>query len=190
VSNSEPFNAQPNAQQWQPQTQDQQSQTQLQQPIQQWQGDQQQSQAPAPYQQPGTLTHPVTNLDTSRSLLKFILLGIITFGIYSVWVVARSGEDLNLIASRWDNKRTMSYWLIAFVLGPLTGGIAWLVWMHIVCERIESEQKRREMRPDVRTEDFWLWGFLGSFIIVGPFIFWNKFLNAMNNLAADYNVNG
>ena len=27
-------------------------------------------------------------LDTNRSLLKYILLGIITFGIYDVWVLA------------------------------------------------------------------------------------------------------
>ena len=40
--------------------------------------------------------------DTNRSLLKYILLGIITFGIYDVWVLARAGEDLNVIASRWD----------------------------------------------------------------------------------------
>ena len=48
-------------------------------------------------------------LDTNRSLLKYILLGIITFGIYDVWVLARAGEDLNVIASRWDGRRTMNF---------------------------------------------------------------------------------
>ena len=32
--------------------------------------------------------------DTNRSLLKYILLGILTFGIYDVWVLARAGEPL------------------------------------------------------------------------------------------------
>ena len=58
--------------------------------------------------------------DTNRSLLKYILLGIITFGIYDVWVLARAGEDLNVIASRWDGRRTMNFWLVALVISPLT----------------------------------------------------------------------
>ena len=70
--------------------------------------------------------------DTNRSLLKYILLGIITFGIYDVWVLARAGEDLNVIASRWDGRRTMNFWLVALVISPLTIGIAmYLSLIHI-----------------------------------------------------------
>lgn len=80
--------------------------------------------------------------DTNRSLLKYILLWIITFGIYDVWVLARAGEDLNVIASRWDGRRTMNFWLVALVISPLTIGIAMYIWMHQVCGSIGREQNR------------------------------------------------
>lgn len=38
--------------------------------------------------------------------------------------------------------------------------------------------------------DYWLWGILGSLIIVGPFIYMYKYLKAINTLCADYNHRG
>ncbi|MES9168831.1 DUF4234 domain-containing protein [Cutibacterium acnes] len=140
--------------------------------------------------QPCAPAFQMGTLDTNRSLLKYILLGIITFGIYDVWVLARAGEDLNVIASRWDGRRTMNFWLVALVISPLTIGIAMYIWMHQVCGRIGREQNPRGMKSGVTAGDFWLWAVLGGFIIVGPFIFMHKFLHAVNALAADYNVRG
>ena len=129
-------------------------------------------------------------LATNRSLTKFILLGIITLGIYSVWQTARSGDDLNLMASKWDGKRSMSYWLIFFLLGPITLQIMSLVWWNGFAARIGNEQVRRGLPKTVSASDFWLWGILGSIIIVGPFIFAHKWLHAMNSLCANYNEFG
>src|SRR5690625_919955 len=130
------------------------------------------------------------NFDTNRSLTKYILLGFITFGIYQIWVVARGGEDLNAIASRWDNKRSMNYWLMFFIIIPITLGIAYLVWWHKTSDRIGSEQQRRGLQRTVSSSDFWLWGILGGLIVVGPFIFYHKWLHAMNAICADYNTRG
>ena len=38
--------------------------------------------------------------------------------------------------------------------------------------------------------DYWLWGILGSLIIVGPFIYMYKYLKAINTLCADFNHRG
>ncbi len=150
----------------------------------------QQSCDPRSVPQPCAPAFQMGTLDTNRSLLKYILLGIITFGIYDTWVLARAGEDLNVIASRWDGRRAMNFWLVALVISPLTIGIAVYIWMHQVCGRIGREQNRRGMKSGVTAGDFWLWAVLGGFIIVGPFIFMHKFLHAVNALAADYNVRG
>lgn len=130
------------------------------------------------------------NFDTNRSLLKLVLLGFITLGIYSAWVIARSGEDLNSIAGRWDNKRSMNFWLLAIVVGPLTLGIGHLVWWHKTSARIGNELQRRGLNPTVTAADFWLWSILGSLIIIGPFIFLYKWLTAMNHLCRHYNTYG
>ena len=52
-------------------------------------------------------------LRTKRGLLKFVLLGLITFGIYDIWQMSEVRETLNLIATRRDGKRTMHYCLMA-----------------------------------------------------------------------------
>lgn len=137
------------------------------------------------------MTAPVrANFDTNRSLVKYILLGIITLGIYCIWVTARAGEDLNAVASRWDNKRSMNFWLLALIVSPITGGIANLVWWHKTSARIGNEQQRRGIQKTVSAADFWLWNVLGSLILVGPFIFMHKWLRAMNQLCADFNERG
>lgn len=110
-------------------------QNNYQQPVEQnfQQGDQQpapQYQQPTPqYQQPyGQQPYgPVRQLNTRRGLLKLILLSIITFGIYPFVFFSGISEDINLIASRFDGKKTMHYCLMAFIIGPLTFGIGFIV---------------------------------------------------------------
>lgn len=70
------------------------------------------------------------SLRTKRGLLKYLLLGLVTFGIYDIWQMSEVGTTLNLIATRRDGKRTMHYCLMFFLLGWLTLGIGWLVWYH------------------------------------------------------------
>lgn|SRR5690625_1202317 len=134
--------------------------------------------------------HMRANFDTNRSLTKFILLGLITFGIYQAFVLARGGEDLNAIASRWDNKRSMNFWLVFFLVGPITLGIAHLVWYHKTSARIGGEQRRRGLPQTISAGTYWGWGILGIFIVVGPWVFYYKWLHAMNDLCGHYNVNG
>lgn len=48
---------------------------------------------------------PARQLKTNRSLLKYILLSIITFGIYGIVVMSNISSDINTIASRYDGKK-------------------------------------------------------------------------------------
>ncbi len=129
-------------------------------------------------------------LSTDRSLLKFVLLNIITLGIYGIVILSNISNDINTIAQRYDNKHTMHYCLIAFIFSWLTLGIASLVWYHRISERIGNEQIRRGIPRKISAETFWIWSVLGSLIIVGPFIYMHKFLHSMNDLCEDYNMRG
>ncbi len=135
-------------------------------------------------------TAPVGQLKTNKSLLKFILLSMITFGIYGIVVMSSVSSDINVIASRYDGKKTMHYCLLFFLVGPITAGIATLVWNHRIANRIGAELTRRGIGYSLGASDFWLWGVLGSLIIVGPFIYLYKLLKATNLLCEHYNVNG
>lgn len=143
------------------------------------------------YTQPmGVQAAPVGQLKTNRGLIKFILLTMITFGIYAIVYYSSISNDINVMASRYDGKKTMHFCLLAFLVSPFTLGIATFVWFHKMSNRIGSELSRRGISYSFSATDFWLWDILGSLIFVGPFIYLHKLSVAMNQLSADYNVRG
>ncbi len=133
---------------------------------------------------------PIMQLNTSRGLAKYILLSLITFGIYGLVCMSGISSDINTIASRYDGKRTMHFCLLAFIVTPLTLGIGAIVWYHNISARIGNELRRRGIAYGFDAASFWLWNVLGSLIIIGPFVYCHKMFKAMNLLAENYNVYG
>jgi len=158
------------------------------QPVQYEEQPQQQQQPQQPYVAPGG--PPADQLKTNRSLLKYILLSIVTFGIYSIVFYYGVSSDINVTASRYDGKKTMNYALLLFLIAPLTMGIAALVWNHKLFSRMGEELKRRNLSAQLSATDFWLWGVVGSIIIVGPFIALHKLATASNQINESYNMYG
>lgn len=148
----------------------------------------------ANYQQPAANANyqprPVGQLKTDRGLLKFILLSLITFGIYAIVAYSSISNDINVIASRYDGKKTMHYCLLCFIVAPITLGIGGIVWTHKISNRIGTELKRRNINYSFGASDFWLWGVLGSLIFVGPFVYTHKLFKSMNMLSESYNIYG
>lgn len=129
-------------------------------------------------------------LRTNRGMLKTILLSLITCGIYGIWFYSTVGEDINMVASRRDGKKTMHYCLLFFLIGPLTCEIATIVWCHKISARIGEEARARGIATSFGASTFWLWGILGSLIFVGPFVYLHKLCKTMNAINADFNAKG
>lgn len=136
-------------------------------------------------------THPspVLLLPTKRSLVKMFFLGILTLGIYPTVIWSRMVQEVNMVASRYDGERTMSYFGMLMV-SPITLMVYSFVWMHSLCRRIGDELGRRGIRYRFGPRDFWLWNVLGCLILAGPFVFIHKLTKAMNLMNADYNKVG
>ena len=133
---------------------------------------------------------PAYKLKTNRGLLKYILLGLITLGIYDIVVMYDVTESTNMVATPHDGRKSTNYLLMFFLFGWLSLGIAWLVWYSNLSDRIGNELQRRGMPREVSMADFWLWNILGALIIVGPFIYLYKLLKATNMMCEDYNARG
>ena len=133
---------------------------------------------------------PVFPIQANFSLVKYILLSIVTCGIYSIYIFAKMGDTLNLIAGRYDGKRTMNYWLLSLIVTPITFGIGFLVWNHKFCARIGQELARRQIDYKVDASTFWLFDILGALVLIGPFYYVYKLMNAMNLLIKNYSENG
>ena len=135
-------------------------------------------------------TAPVGQLKTNKGLLKTILLSLITLGIYPLVVMSAVSNDINIVASRYDGKKTMHYCLLFFIVAPITLGIGAIVWSHKISNRIGNELRRRGVAYNFSAADFWLWNVLGSLIVIGPFVYMHKLFKAVNKMNAHYNVNG
>ena len=135
-------------------------------------------------------TAPVVQLKTNKGLLKTILLSIITLGIYPLVVMSAVSNEINIVASRYDGKKTMHFCLLAFIVAPITAGIAGIVWYHKISNRIGDELKRRGIAYKFSAADFWLWSVLGALIGIGPLVYLHKLFKAVNLMNADFNVNG
>ncbi len=134
---------------------------------------------------------PAYQLKTNKGLIKTILLGIITFGIYPLVVMTVLADEVNLVASKYDGRKTMHYLLMTFIVAPLTCGIGGLVWSHNISDRIGNELKRRGIGYSFGAGSFWGWCILGSLLFgLGPLVYMHKLFKAVNLMNADYNVNG
>ena len=128
---------------------------------------------------------------TDRSLLKVLLLSFITCGIYAFFFCAKIGDDINIIASRRDGRKTMNYWLLVFIVCPLTCGIGALIWYNNLSERIGNEARARGIATNFGSGTYWIWSVLGSFLcFIGPLVYIHKLCETMNAISADYNARG
>ncbi len=133
---------------------------------------------------------PVGQLKTNRGLLKYLLLTIITCGIYPIVYFSSISTDVNVICSRYDGKKTMHFCLLYFVVLPLTCSISYFVWGNNISARIGKELNRRGIGYSFGAFDFWVWNVLCSFLGFGGFVYIYRLSKAMNMLAEDYNIRG
>lgn len=143
------------------------------------------------YQTPAPVAYATRyQLPDKRGLLKMIFLGLITGGIYNMVIMSRIAEEINMVASKHDGKRTQQYYWMLMLTG-LTLGIYAFVWIHDLCNRIGEEVKRRGINYKFGASTFWLWGILGSLLFgIGPLVYTYKLCKVTNLMNRDYNING
>ncbi len=127
-------------------------------------------------------------LKTDRKMWKLMLFNLLTLGIYGMFFFMPLSYDLDLICPKKDHTRTFSY-IAAYILALFTGNIVMIVWQYNITSRIEDALDEREIDFDFGRSDFWIWYFLGTFFLIGPFVFFHKFCKAMNLLCESYNNN-
>ena len=126
----------------------------------------------------------------NKNVVTVVILSIVTCGIYGLVCMSSVSNDINIVASRYDGKKTMHYCLLYFIVGPITLGIAYFVWAHKISNRIGNELARRGIAYKFSCADYWLWNILGGLILVGPFVYHHKLFKATNLMCEDYNAKG
>lgn len=139
----------------------------------------------APTAQP-TATYVPRAKKTNRSLLTYILLNIVTCGIYSYIFVYGMGQDANEVCNG-DGQKTGG--LVAFILlGMVTCGIYPLIWWYKLCNRMAANAPRYGLTFQENGTTFLLWQLFGALLCgIGPFIAMHIAIKNMNALCAGYN---
>ena len=105
---------------------------------------------------------PALKLNCSRGLLKMLLLGLLTCGIYPLVVYAQISMEINMVASRYDGRRTIHFLWVP-LLASLTLGIYPFVWFHGLCDRMGGELRHRQIDYRFGAACFWWWNLVYGF---------------------------
>lgn len=124
-------------------------------------------------------------MQTNRSLIKYILLTILTLGIYSLFFWHKYVQDVNTLCSN-DGKNTNGI-LLKILFSILTLGIYGLVWQCGMQNRLRDQAGRLETGPLKSGGSVVLWKTLGLLLIgIGPFVGLYIQISSMNTVAYAY----
>ena len=140
-----------------------------------------------PMANPSQTARPIS---TSRGLFKYILLNLITCGIYGLFFIHSLAADVNEMCQE-DGKKTaglLPYILLSFI----TCGIYGIYWDYQVANRLQENGYRYGCPISESGSTVLLWIIVGWLLcLVGPFIAFNIIIKNTNRLAIEYNrVNG
>lgn len=129
---------------------------------------------------------PGAKLKDDRSLVAYILLNIITCGIYGYYFLYKMASDVN-VACAGDGKNTAG--LAQFIiLSILTCGIYAWFWYYNLGNRLAENAPRYGLSFSENGTTVLLWAVLGSLLFgVGPFVAMYFLIKNTNAICAAYN---
>lgn len=125
-------------------------------------------------------------LNPKRDIVTYVLLSIVTCGIYSAWTVYTMAQDANVLCEG-DNEETPGL-LIFILLNMVTCGIYSYYWLYKLANRLQANGPRYGITIYQGGSDVLLWLILGSFTCgICAYIAMNIIFKNMNELSAAYN---
>lgn len=122
-----------------------------------------------------------------RSLAKYILLTIVTFGIYGLVFMHGYIRDINTVCAG-DGKETPGL-LKVILLSIITCGIYTLIWYYNVGNRLQENAPRYGLTFSENGTTVLLWMVVGSLLCgIGSFVAMNILIKNLNTLGSAYNM--
>lgn len=125
-------------------------------------------------------------IDQNRSLWKYILLSLVTCGIYSWFFIYNLANDVNTMC-QGDGETTAGlgkYILLTLV----TCGIYAFIWQYKLGNRLCTNAPRYGLTFQENGTTVLMWNLFGILLCgIGPFLAWNIIISNTNKIAAQYN---
>ncbi|WP_394903430.1 DUF4234 domain-containing protein [Clostridium butyricum] len=120
-----------------------------------------------------------------RNFWMFLLLSIITFGIYSLFFWYQFTEDLNLMCK--DDTKPLPNFFIVIILSIITCGIYTFFWYYNLGDKIQRAGNSRGILIPESGSSILLWMLFGSFLCgIGQLIGLYLIIKNFNLLAENY----
>lgn len=122
----------------------------------------------------------------NRSFAMYLLLSIVTCGIYPIFFWYSFSQDVNRICNG-DGKNTQNY-LIVILLSIVTCGIYMFIWLYGVGNRLQENGPRYGVAISENGTSVLLWLIFGSLICgIGQFYAYYLLIKNINILGDRYN---
>jgi hypothetical protein len=123
-----------------------------------------------------------------RNFLTFVLLSIVTCGIYGIIFWYSFADDMNTICNG-DGKQTQNY-IIVILLSIVTCGIYGWIWYYGIGNRLQENAPRYGTNLNENGTTVLLWMIFGAFLCgIGYFYAEYILVKNINVLADRYNQN-
>ena len=125
-------------------------------------------------------------LKEDRSLVTYILLSLVTCGIYGYYFIYKLAEEVN-IACEGDGEQTSG--LVAFILlSFITCGIYAYYWYYKLGNRLAANATRYNLNFQENGTTVLMWCIFGAFLCgIGQFIAMHILIKNSNMICAAYN---
>ena len=141
-------------------------------------------------QQPGPVPpqpgYAPFHLKTDRSILAYILLNLVTCGIYGWYFIYALARDVNVVCDG-DGRRTAGL-VKLILLSMITCGFYQIYWMYSLGNRLASNAPRYGQNFQENGTTVLLWQFIGALLCgIGPFVAMHIIIKNTNSLCGAYN---
>lgn len=127
------------------------------------------------------------DLKEDRSVIAYIILGALTFGLYDIWYLHNLTKDVNELC-RESGKKIPNV-LVLLVLGILTFGLYGIFWWFKLADMLSEAAKKRNINESI-SGGYIIGCFVISYFIcgIGSWLAIHKVFKVTNTLAEDYNL--
>jgi len=126
-------------------------------------------------------------IKTDRSLLAYIVLTIVTCGIYGFYFIYKLASDVNEMCEG-DGSSTGGL-LVYIILSYITCGFYSLYWLYKIANRLQINAPRYGIQFSENGVHILLWYLIGVFACcIGPFVAYHIVIKNTNQLAMAYNA--
>lgn len=132
-----------------------------------------------------------TRLNDQRRMWKYIVFGILTLGIYDIYLEWTMINDMNIACGykeRNDNDKS-PHFLIRWLLSLVTLHIYMWVWYYKQGNRLKTVGEEYGIKIQEKGSTYVLWNLFGVFLFgAGPLISMYLFISNVNKICHEYNV--